>query len=247
MDLAAELTPAKSLERNDKAKAAATTRITTTVTVVGTLLTGLGVVAAGQPAVNGTARSLVATAVTLSALAVACVLGAQLTRMRSVNPANLAEVRAWYRRQFDTGRYSTAAGTFLVICAALLAGAAAILSLSATTSEPSVTISRILQPSAGSQAPAASQAMTTLDVMVTFRGLPSGDDVTVSITARKTGQILATAAVTPAPGGTATSTLTISSVPSSETVEISAVAPGERCLATLGPNQDRPALTCQSS
>jgi hypothetical protein len=247
VDIAAELTPAKTLERTDKAKAAATTRITTTVTVVGTLLTGLGVLAAGQPAVSGTARLLVAIAVAASALAVACVLGAQVAPRRFVNPSNLAEVRAWYRRQTDTGRYSLTAGTFLVIFAALLAGVAAIVSLSAPASESSMTISRVLQPSGGGQASTSNATMTTLKVMVTFRGLPPGHDATVSITARTAGKILATAVVVPTPGGTATSSLTISGIPSAETIAVSADTPNQHCLATLSPGQSRPALTCRPS
>jgi hypothetical protein len=103
-DVADLLTPAKSFDRNDKAKAAATTRITTTVTVVGTLLTGLGVLAAGQPTLNGSARVLVAVAVAVAAIAVSCVLAAQLTdRRKRIATNNLLEVQAWYRRQFDTG------------------------------------------------------------------------------------------------------------------------------------------------
>ena len=67
-----------------------------------------------------------------AALAVACALGAQvLTITRRLNPANLADVRAWYRRKFTIHFYATQAATVLLIAAALLAGATA-----ATPSSP---------------------------------------------------------------------------------------------------------------
>jgi hypothetical protein len=121
-DLATQLTPAASLARID----AVTARAVTTVTVIGTLLTGLGALAAGQFVHHGAARTLAAATVITAALAVACALAAQvLTITRGLNPANLIEVQAWYRRQFGTRAYTTQAATFLLIAAALLAGATA--------------------------------------------------------------------------------------------------------------------------
>jgi hypothetical protein len=48
-----------------------------------------------------------------------------LTITRHLNPANLLEVQAWYRRQFTLRAYTTQAATILLIAAALLAGATA--------------------------------------------------------------------------------------------------------------------------
>lgn len=59
-------------------------------------------------------------------LAVASALAAQvLTITRRLNPNNLADVQAWYRRQFTTRAYTTQAATILLIAAGLLAGATA--------------------------------------------------------------------------------------------------------------------------
>ncbi|HEY1347160.1 MAG TPA: hypothetical protein VGF54_19405 [Streptosporangiaceae bacterium] len=44
---------------------------------------------------------------------------------RGFNPTNLAEVQAWYRRQFGTRAYTTQTATILLIPAALLAEASA--------------------------------------------------------------------------------------------------------------------------
>jgi hypothetical protein len=122
VDLAAQLTPASSLARID----AVTARAVTTITVIGTLLTGLGALAAGQFAHHGVARGLAAATVITATLATAAALAAQvLTITRGLNPANLADVQAWYRRQFTTRAYATQAATVLLIAAALLAGATA--------------------------------------------------------------------------------------------------------------------------
>ena len=51
-------------------------------------------------------------------LAVACALAAQiLTISKHVNPENLAQVRAWYKRRIETRGYPTRAATFLLMLA----------------------------------------------------------------------------------------------------------------------------------
>lgn len=128
-DLATQLTPAASLARIDTV----TGRAVTTVTVLGTLLTGLGALAAGQFTATA-AQDLAAATVATAALAVACALAAQvLTITRRLNPANLLEVQAWYRRQFTLRAYTTQAATLLLIAAALLAGATAATTILTTT------------------------------------------------------------------------------------------------------------------
>jgi len=122
-DLAARLTPAASMARID----ADTGRAITTITVLGLLLTGLGVLGAGQLAgASPAASALAVAAVIASSLSVACALTAQvLTISRRLNPADLNQVKAWYHRQFTVRARATQAATVLLIVAALLAGATA--------------------------------------------------------------------------------------------------------------------------
>ena len=121
-DLATQLTPAASLARIDMV----TARAVTTITVIGVLLTGLGALAAGQFAHHGAARGLAAATVITATLAIVAALTAQVLAItHRLNPANLAEVQAWYRRQFITRAYTTQAATVLLIVAALLAGVTA--------------------------------------------------------------------------------------------------------------------------
>lgn len=249
-DLAGELTPAKSLERVDTA----TDRVVRTVTIIGTLLGGLGVFGATKPSVSGPARWITVAAVACAALAVACALAAQiLTITRHLNPENLAEVRAWYKRRIDTRGYPTRAATVLLLIGAVLAGAAAIVAL-ATPTQPTIAVTRALDhatvptlgigatPGAGTGTGAPPTATITAEV--TFRGLTSGQSATVVISAALTGQVLASAAITPATDGTATRTLTVSGLLPSVPVTVAARAGSQQCRATLGAGSARPTVTC---
>jgi hypothetical protein len=246
-DLAGELTPAKSLERVDTA----TDRVIRTVTIIGTLLGGLGVFGATKPSVSGPARWITVAAVACAALAVACALAAQvLTITRHLNPENLAAVRAWYKRRIDTRGYPTRAATVLLLMGAVLAGAAAIVALAtATPSQPTIAVTRALGhapvTTAGTSSPSAgAPPAITITAEVTFRGLTSGQSATVVVSAAPTGQVLASAAFTPATDGTATRTLTVSGLPPAEPVIVVARGGSQQCRATLGAGSARPAVSC---
>jgi hypothetical protein len=240
--LAAELTPAKSLGRID----AVTARAVTTVTVVGLLLTGLGAFAAGLPAALGeTATALAVATVITAALAVAAALTAQLlTITRRLNPANLADVRAWYQRQFELRAYPTQAATALLLAAALLAGATATSALLATpATAPTLTVTQTLQPGPSG---GTSTAQAPVTMSVTFRGLAPGQPATLTLTTPGAAGALARAAATAAPDGTATLTLTAGALTTAESVIVTAVAPGQICRAVLTPSRAQPALTCST-
>jgi hypothetical protein len=234
-ELAADLTPAKTLARVDTV----TARAVTTVTVVGLLLTGLGAASAALPSQTGPARDLTIAAVIAAAAAVAAALTAQLlTITRRLNPANLAEVKAWYRRQFELRAYPAQAATILLLLSVLLAGAAATATLLASpASAPALTITQT--PGPGGTDPA------TDTVAVTFPGLPLGQAATLLLTTHGTVGPLARAAATAGPGGTAAITLTVR-LPAAETLILTAAAPGQTCQATLTPEQAQPTLTCRT-
>ena len=254
VDLADELTPANSLERVDTT----TDRVVRTVTIVGTLLGGLGVFGATNPAVGGAARWITIAAVACATLAVACALAAQvLTITRHLNPENLAAVRAWYRRRIDTRGYATRAATFLLVASAVLAGAAAIVALATVTpSQPTIAVTRELTvatpgtatsstgtPGTGTPGTGASPT-ATITAQVTFRGLTSGQSAIVVVSASATGQVLASAAITPSTNGTATRSLTVSGLPAAEPVTVVAQGGSQQCRASLGAGSARPVVTC---
>jgi hypothetical protein len=237
--LAADLTPARSLARIDTV----TARAITTVTIVGVLLTGLGAVAAAVPAEAGTVRALAIAAVIAASLAVAAALTAQvLTITRRLNPANLTEVRTWYHRQFELRAYPTQAATILLLAAALLAGAAAATALfTSPASTPTLTITQAPGPDGS-----AATAQSTVTVSVTFRGLAPGQPATLVLTTPGVVGSLARAAATGAPDGTAETALT-ALLPATRPLVVTATTPGQSCQATLSPATAQPALTCHTS
>ena len=244
VQLAAELTPAKSLERVDTA----TARVVSTVTVIGTLLGAFGVFGATQPSVSGPARWITIAAVACAAAAVACALAAQiLTITRHLNPENLAAVQAWYMRRIDTRGYATRAATVLLLVSAVLAGAAAIAALVTTEpSQPTVAVTRTLDyPASGAASPGTAAAPTaTVTAEVTFRGLSGGQIATVVISAAASGQVLASAAITPVTDGTASRTLTVSGLPPTEPVIVAARGGSQHCRASLGAGSVPPVVAC---
>jgi hypothetical protein len=235
-ELAAGLTPANSLARVDTV----TARAVTTVTVVGLLLTGLGAASTALPGEPGTARDLTVAAVISAALAVAAALTAQLlTITRGLNPANLAEVRAWYRRQFELRAYPAQAATVLLLISVLLAGAAAAATLLASPPGPPGTPALIITQTLGP----ASAAPATDTVTVTFPGLSSGQAATVLLTTPGTARPLARAAATAGSDGTAPITLIVR-LAAAQTLIVTTAALGQTCQATLTPDQAQPAVTC---
>jgi hypothetical protein len=235
---AGTLTPASSLARVDTV----TARVVTTVTIVGTLLTGLGLLGASMTTANGAARWLGAAAVIAAALAVACALAAQLLSInRRLNTNDPDAVAAWYVHQMDTRAYPTQWATYLLLAAVVLAGAAAAVALgTAPATDPVVAVTRTLQPATGT-----SPATATVTIDVTFQGLPPGQAGSVVAQAGRTGPVLASAAATTGSSGTASRTLTVSDVPTRETVIVVAATPTQRCTEPVGPGSNRPALTCQ--
>ncbi|TQN42910.1 hypothetical protein FHU33_2321 [Blastococcus colisei] len=237
--LADDLTPAKSLARID----VATSRVVTNVTVVGSLLTGLGLLAAGQPATDVAARRLAVAGVVAAVLAVACALTAQTVSIRSgLNTNNLVMVKEWYRTQFRRRAYPARAATVLLLVAVVLAGGAAVVALTAPDgTRLSLGVSAIRL--AGSTASDGA----TVTAEVAFRSPDPDAGATVTVTADGGGGpvMLAHAALTPAVEGTASRTLTVSGVPEGATVDVTAVGGGRQCRATWETSDDdRPVVTC---
>jgi hypothetical protein len=234
--LADELTPAKSLARVD----VATSRVVTNVTVVGSLLTGLGLVAAGLPATDVVARYLAVAGVVAAVLAVACALIAQtLSIRRGLNTNNLVMVKEWYRTQFLRRAYPARAATVLLLVAVLLAGSAAVVALLAPDEERlSLTVSET-RPAESSVSDGA-----TVTAEVAFRSPDLDQSATVSVTVDG-DVLLARAALSPAVEGTASRTLTVSGVPDDATIAVTAVGGRRRCGASWDvAGSDPPVVTC---
>jgi hypothetical protein len=225
--LADELAPAKSLQRLDAAGA----RVVSTVSVVATVLTGLGLLAAGLSNLPGLGRGLAVVAAVLAVAALLAALrGQTVTVTRGLNLDNRPEVEEWFAEQFRRRSRVARWATGLLVAAVGCAGLAAVVSLLV----------------GGNEAPtlAVTRTADAVTVDLTFRGL----DPDQVATAMKTidGQVVALAAFGPRADGTATRTLAVAKVPAGGAVVIEAQAGGATCTATLKPGAP-PAVTCRAS
>jgi hypothetical protein len=242
-ELADELTPAKSLARVD----AAANRVLTSVTVVGTVLTGLGLLAAGQPTRNAVAGGLSLTAVIAAVLSVAFALTAQvLTIRRGLNTNNLKAVRAWHHDQFRRRAYPARAASVLLTVAVLLAGGAATAQfVGSERAGMSLAISST-RPPAGAGGDGGPVALT---VEATFRGLAEDATATILVTTDRPDGVLvlAQAALTAGTDGTASRTLRIGSVPGDAVIVATATGGQGRCRGGLDVAGAAPAdVKCQA-
>lgn len=218
-ELAAELAPAKSLARLD----AAATRVVSTVSIVATLLTGLGLVAAGLVNLTTVARVLAVGAVVLAFAAVVLALtGQTLAVIRGLNRENLAEVEQWYLDRFEDRAPRLRWATLLLVGAAALAGAAAVVTLVGSSDQPTLAVTRTGGAAAGK-----------LTVDVTFRGLAAGQVATAVV--RVDNTLVAQAAFEAGADGTASRTLAVEPVPAAGVVAVEAHGGAATCTATLRP------------
>ena len=121
MQLAQELVPSKSLARmNESAKF-----IVSTVSLVGAVLTGFGLVASAR--IGSSNAAVAAAVVSLGSTVIALLLALTFLRQRvgELNIRNLIEVRSWYDAQWNRGWMVIVAGMFLIL-AVSAAGVAAI-------------------------------------------------------------------------------------------------------------------------
>ena len=231
----------------------ATNRVVRTVTIIGTLLGGLGVFGATKPSVSGPARWITIAAVACAALAVACALAAQiLTITRHLNPENLAAVRAWYKRRHrharlsDPGRHGPAADRRGAGRGGGDRGAGHRHAQPADDrGDPRARPRPGRHPRHRFSGPGAPPT-STITAEVTFPGLTSGQSATMVISAARTGQVLASAAITPATNGTATRTLTVSGLGPALPVTGAGARGGWPSNAgpPWAPARARPAITC---
>ena len=224
--LADELAPAKSLQRLDAAGA----RVVSTVSVVASVLTGLGLLAAGLANLPTAGRVLAVVAAGLAVAALLAALrGQTVTVARDLNPNNRPELEAWFAEQFPRRARLARWANGLLVVAVGCAGLAAVVSLAV----------------GGNEAPtlAVTRTADAVTVDLTFRGLDPDEVATASVTVD--GQVVALAAFGPGADGTATRTL-MAKVPASGAVAVEAQGGRAACTATLAPGAP-PIATCRAS
>lgn len=219
---AEDLAPAKSLARmNDKAK-----QVVTSVTLVGTLLAGFGLIAPATLPLPPLARGLAIAAVTAAAVSIALGLVSLLLRFDpGIRSSNVTEVEELYRSLFRRARLVIAAGWVLLLALALAAAAALTTLINPVRSDPLI----ILQASVTADG----------DIQVTARveitGLSPGDALRVELadTDTDTRTVIGQAAGQVAPNGSASLTLIEPKFPPAGTAELAVWVPGRRCIGSL--------------
>jgi hypothetical protein len=225
--LADELAPTKSLQRID----AANTRVVATVSAVATVLTGLGLLAAGAANLPGAGRWLAVGAVMLAVAALLVALrGQTVTVTRNLNLNNLVEVEQWYRKRFERRAPSARTATILLTAAIGCAGLAAAVSLLV----------------GGDEAPtlAVTRTADVLSVDITFRGLDADEVATATVAVD--GQLVTAAAFGPSADGTASRTLPTLKMPAGSAARLEAQGGDTRCTALVEPDNP-PEIACVTS
>ncbi len=253
-EAAAELAPAKSLARvEDRAK-----QVVSTVSLVGTLLAGLGLVAGDQltdPG-SGLARRLGLAAAGAAVVAVVLAVGWSLLRIsRGVAPGNLVAVRDWYGRQFRRAYLVVAAGVLLLV-AVVLAGIAGMLAITVGPGRADQPVLSLAVT--GSEAGSGTGSGVDLEANAAVRvhGVLAGRLVRVEVVgmgAQGQGSIVLARAVTSADGdGTASVSLDAVKLAGVQLVELVAHLPGRTCTmalsigAAVAPNGAPDRVSCSS-
>ncbi|MEU7906605.1 hypothetical protein [Actinoplanes sp. NPDC049118] len=233
----AELAPAKSLARVDeRAK-----QIVTNVSLVGSLLTGLGLVAGAKLDRSTPAKTLAIAAVCAALFAIVVALTSMLLRFTpALTPANVLEVEEWYRRQFRWA-YGVIAGGVLLLVAVLLAGAAALV---------------VLIGAGGADEPAVSAQIAgtgtdaKLTAQVGFTGATPGQTLyteVVGVDAAGSRTILVQSVTRAGDTASVASTAEVAGVSRYAAIELTATLADRRCTARLVPvvPPSRPTVVCE--
>jgi signal transduction histidine kinase len=164
----AELSPDKSLARvGANARASVTA-----VTLVGTLIAGLGLLSPAALPATGPVRVVALAAVATAALAVLLGLLYLALRLERVNLEILEEVQLWYEHQFHRAGLAAAASWLLVLAVLLAAATAALVVLHVTPPQPAMSL-RV----------AGTGDKRTVEAEVTASDVDPGADVLVRVTA----------------------------------------------------------------
>jgi hypothetical protein len=200
-------------------------QVVATVSLIGTLLAGLGLIATGQLGAQDLVRWIAIAAVAAAMAAVILAVAALLLRIgRGVAPGNLIEVRHWYDQQFRRAYLVVAAGV-LLLTALLLAAVAAISVILADRSGQPMLAMQVT----GTGADATVKAIVQVDGAKTRQPL----SVEVSGVGPKGRVILARAVGSTDATGKATVTIESAKLGSARSIELTAMTGDRTCRIVL--------------
>jgi hypothetical protein len=215
------LAPAKSLARVDERAR----QVVTGVGLVGTLLTGLGLVAGTQINASALTRGLAITAVCAAVVAVLLALGTLLVRFpRQFATGDLAQVEVWYRSQFRRAWGVVAAGLILLV--ALVLAGITVITVLGNGSSPEPTVAAQVT-GVGDDA--------KLSVRVRFPGMATGQVLRTQVVGVSGASrvVLAQAADAVDVDGVAASTIDVPKVAGYSRIEVTTAVAQRRCVAAV--------------
>lgn len=213
----AELRPEKSLAR----VGASAKYVVSTVTVVGLVLTALGLAGTGSLAGRPLARTFAGIATAIALVAVLLALSYLAVRPEQLNTEDLDEIEPWYRRQFKRV-WLVACASWLLLAAVLVAAgvAGSVLLTQARGDRPVLTLS--VQ---------GTGAQRTLGVAVQAGSLHPGDDIQVTVRAGQ--EVLLSGRATADPLGKASLTASVPAVPAAASYSLSVLVSGKETIVTV--------------
>lgn len=218
---AAELAPAKSYARlMDNGRF-----VITTVSTVGVLITGFGLIGADRLSDSPGPRVLAAAAVAIAVAAILFALWPLLAVRKDINLDNLAEVKAFYNDGLRKSKLITAAGRTLALALACAGVAGSWAAVESGAGAP--------QSIAASVTVLADLKNTKVHATASLAGLPPGARVRLRLTAEAPGQrdrtVIAGAAEVGG-DGKATWDETIAAVPGATRYALTVSPSGEEAL-----------------
>jgi hypothetical protein len=195
------------------------------VSLAGSVLVGLGLVASTRMDRSSPARLVAVASVGLALVAVVVGLGSLLLQRTPAPPA--ATAPAWYRRTPPRGWAPTAAGLSLLL-AIVAAGAATVLVLVDTPEQQPTVSAQMIGIGAGAR----------LTVRVEFTGVTAGQILhteVAGVDATDSRTVLARAVANAGSNGKVSATVEVTGLGEYRTVEVNAELAAQRCTATLVP------------
>jgi hypothetical protein len=229
----AESGPATSLARvDDRVR-----QVVTSVSLVGSLIVGVGLVASGRVDRSSPARVLAVASVCVALVAVVLGLGLLLLRAIPVRPSpSPAKVPAWHRRQYRWAYGGIVSGVLLLL-AVLLGGASAVVVLvGGPGAEPTTPDSTMSVQLVGSGAEAR------LTVRADFTGVAAGQVLHIEVVGQDPSgsqTLLARGVAAAGRSGVVSATVEVARLGELyRSVQVSAAVAAQRCTATLIPGGD---------
>jgi hypothetical protein len=228
------LAPDKSLQRvEDKAKF-----VVSTVAVVGSILTGLGLVAGANLGIAAKGHEWAVSAIVAAVVSIVLAVGSLLLGGdRYLSPGNLIAVQNWYTKQFRRQTPVLFSG-LLLLCALALAGIAAFMSMTTTDIREPMMIAQFTSDG----------AKNTLVLKADYKNLRTGQSLSAKLSGvpdKGSPKLLAQQILKVGGDGTGSLSLNVESTAKYRYFRLVTMTENATCAVSLYPASGAPAINDQ--